>query len=194
MSLRCVCEHVCVWTSAKDLQIARRAPEFIYRQCHRGTGSTAAASHLHPMRQNAKVSSYCRCNICLKGSALFLWDSRQQREQYVATRPLFCHARKCLCHIVWELIVLSCAQSWKSPGGALTPAASDNRFNEPVRGCLQYSLQYTVWQTLLLRSAHATGLCSQGNFHYRGKVVHVAQTLVMYGSQTLPPKKRNLTW
>ncbi len=77
-----------------------------------------------------------------------------------------------------------------SPGGALTPAASDNRFNEPVRGCLQYSLQYTVWQTLLLRSAHATGLCSQGNFHYRGKVVHVAQTLVMYGSQTLPQKKK----
>lgn len=26
-----VCVHVCVWASAKDLQIARRTPEFIYR-------------------------------------------------------------------------------------------------------------------------------------------------------------------
>lgn len=43
--------------------MARRTPEFIYRLSVTAAQGPMAASHLHPMHQNATVSSYYCCNI-----------------------------------------------------------------------------------------------------------------------------------
>lgn len=96
----CVCMCMCGWACAKDLQIARRTMEFIYRPSHSGAGLTAA-SHLHPMQQSAKVSSYESCNIWRKGSAFLSFGTLAIRGSTDRSSLLpFHHSLKWRCHIV----------------------------------------------------------------------------------------------